>query len=117
MQNRNIIKLNAAFSAVLDPLLVSLCFSFSYFSNCGTINFLLLIWNISLSFHDYETWSVTLREGYRLHVFQNRVLERTSGYDKEVIVVWGKLHYKELPNMCFSQNIIRMIKSRKKRWV
>lgn len=90
MHSRNIIKLNAALAAVLNPLLFSLCFSSSSSSNCDTINFLLLIWNISLSFDDFETWSVTLREDYRLHVFENRLLERTSGYEKEVTGVWGK---------------------------
>ena len=34
----------------------------------------------------------------------------------EVKGQWGKLHYEELIDLCSSQNIIRVIKSRRMRW-
>ena len=40
-----------------------------------------------------ETWSLTLRGGTRLRVFENRVLRRIFGPKKdEVTGEWGKLH-------------------------
>jgi hypothetical protein len=44
-----------------------------------------------------ETWSLTLREGGRLRVFENRVLRRICGPNRnEVIGEWRRLHNKEL---------------------
>jgi hypothetical protein len=60
-----------------------------------------------------ETWSVTLREGHRLRMFENRVLRRIFGPKRdEVMGDWRKLH-KELHNLYSSPNIIRMMKSRR----
>jgi len=40
-----------------------------------------------------ETWSLTLREGYRLRVLENRVLGRIFGPRRdEVTGKWRKLH-------------------------
>ena len=40
-----------------------------------------------------DTWSVTLREEYRLWVFENRVLREIFGADRdEVTGEWRKLH-------------------------
>jgi hypothetical protein len=64
-----------------------------------------------------ETWSLTLREEYRLRVFENRVPRRILGPKRdEVRRDWRKLHNEELNNLYFSPNIIRMIKSRGMRW-
>jgi hypothetical protein len=54
-----------------------------------------------------ETWSLTLRKEHRLRVFENRELRgrkkrREAGED--------------LDDLYASSNIIRMIKSRRKRW-
>jgi hypothetical protein len=47
-----------------------------------------------------ETWSLTLREGYRLRVFENRVLRRIFGPKRdEVKGGWRKLHNEELHNL------------------
>jgi hypothetical protein len=44
-----------------------------------------------------ETWSLALREGRRLRVFENRVLMKIFGPKRdEVIGEWRKLHNEEL---------------------
>jgi hypothetical protein len=51
-------------------------------------------------------------------VFENRVLRRTSGPKRDgVMGGWRKLHNKELHDLCSSPSIIRIIKSRRIRWV
>jgi hypothetical protein len=63
-----------------------------------------------------ETWSLTLREGHRLRVFENRVLRRIFGSKRvEVLGNWRKLLYEELHNLYSSPNIIRMMKSMRMR--
>jgi hypothetical protein len=63
-----------------------------------------------------ETWSLTLREEHRLRVFENRVL-RIFGPKREEDGSWRKLHNDELHSLYSSPNIVRVIKSRKMRWV
>jgi hypothetical protein len=64
------------------------------------------------------TWSLTLREEFRLRVFENRVLRRIFGPKRdEVTGGWRKLHNEELHNLYPSSSIIRMIKSTRMRWV
>jgi hypothetical protein len=63
-----------------------------------------------------ETWSLTLREEYRLSVFENRVLRRMFGPKRdEVRGGWRKLHNEELHNLYSSPSIIGMMKSRRMR--
>jgi hypothetical protein len=58
-----------------------------------------------------ETWSLILREEYRLRVFENRVLMRIFGPKRdEVTGEWRKLHSEELHISYSSPNIIRQIK-------
>jgi hypothetical protein len=65
-----------------------------------------------------ETWSLTLREKHRLRVFGNRVLRRIFGPKRdEVMGELRKLHNEELRDLYSSPSIIRIIKSRKMRWV
>jgi hypothetical protein len=67
--------------------------------------------------HRYETWSLILREEYRLRVCQNRVLRRICGPRRdEVTGGWRKLHNKELHNLYSSPSIVRIKVSRKMRW-
>jgi hypothetical protein len=55
---------------------------------------------------------------HRLRVFENRVLRRIFGAKRdEVTGGWRKLHNEELHNLYSSLSIIRMIKSRRMRWV
>jgi hypothetical protein len=53
--------------------------------------------------YGYESWSLTLREEYRLRVFENRELRR-------------KLHNEEFRNLYSSPSIIMIIRSRRMRW-
>jgi hypothetical protein len=64
-----------------------------------------------------ETWSLTLREELRLRLFENRVLRRMFGTNRDEITgEWRKLHNEELHILCSSPNIIRQIKSKRTRW-
>jgi hypothetical protein len=47
-----------------------------------------------------ETWSVTLSEERRLRVFENRVLRRMFGPNREKVAGdWRRLHIEELHNL------------------
>jgi hypothetical protein len=64
-----------------------------------------------------EIWSLTLREGYKLRVFENRVPRRIFGPKRAGVTgECRKLHNGELHNLYSSTDIIRQIKSRRMRW-
>jgi len=64
-----------------------------------------------------ETWLLPLREERRLRVFENRVLRRVFGPERdEETGKWRKLHNEELNDLYSSRNIVRVIKSRRLRW-
>jgi len=63
-----------------------------------------------------ETWSVTLKEEHRLRMFENGVLRRKFGPKRdEVTRECRRLHNEELYDLYPSPNIIRVIKSRRRR--
>jgi hypothetical protein len=67
--------------------------------------------------YGYETWSLTLGEEHRLRVFENRVLRRIFGPERdEETGQWRRLHNEELNDLYSSSNIIWVIKSRRIRW-
>jgi hypothetical protein len=53
----------------------------------------------------------------RLRVFENRLLRRIFGPKREEDGSWRKLHNDELHSLYSSVNIVRVIKSRRLRWV
>jgi hypothetical protein len=57
-----------------------------------------------------------LEEEHRLRVFENRVLRRIFGPNREEDGSWRKLHNDELHSLYSSPNIVRVIKSRRMRW-
>jgi hypothetical protein len=64
-----------------------------------------------------ETWSLTVREEYKLRVLENRVLSRIFGPKRDGVTGgWRKLHNEELDNLYSSPCKIRIIKSRRMRW-
>jgi hypothetical protein len=57
-----------------------------------------------------------LREEHRLRLSENRVLRRIVGPKREEDGSWRKLHNDELHSLYSSPNIVRVIKSRRRRW-
>jgi hypothetical protein len=65
----------------------------------------------------YETWSLTVREKYRMTAFDNKVLNRIFRPKvAEVTEGQRKVHNEELHNVYSSLHILRVIKSRKTGW-
>ena len=59
---------------------------------------------------------LTLRKEPRLRVFENRVMRRVFGPKRdEVTREWRNLHNEELRHLYSLPNIVRVVKSRRKR--
>ena len=59
-----------------------------------------------------------MRKERRLRLYKNRVLRRIFGPKRdEVAEEWRKLHNQKLKDLYCSPNIVRVIKSRRLRWV
>jgi hypothetical protein len=65
----------------------------------------------------YFRHTQTLSVEHRLRVFENRVLRIFGSKRDEMTGGWRKLHNEELRSLYSSPSIIRMIKSRRMRWV
>jgi hypothetical protein len=58
-----------------------------------------------------ETWSLTIRKGRRVRVFEIRMLMRIFGPKRDKVTGgWRKLHIEELRDLYSSPSIIRTIK-------
>jgi hypothetical protein len=57
-----------------------------------------------------------LGEEHRLRVFENRVLRKIIGPEREEDESWRKMHNDELYGLYSSPNIVRVIKSRRMSW-
>jgi hypothetical protein len=63
-----------------------------------------------------EAWSLSLSDGRRLRLFENRMLRRIFGTKGgEVTGEWRKLHNEKLNNQYSSLNIVQVIESRRMR--
>jgi hypothetical protein len=73
---------------------------------------------IHCTLYGCETWSLILTEERRLRVFENRVVRRVfrPKRDEETGEL-RKLHNKELNDLYSLPNIVRVVKSRRMRWV
>jgi hypothetical protein len=58
-----------------------------------------------------------LGEEHRLRVFENRVLRKIFGPKRVEDGSWRKLHNDKLHSLYSSPNIVKVIKSRRMRWV
>jgi len=72
---------------------------------------------LSVVLYGCGTWSLTLREGRRLMLAENRVLRRKYEPKRgEVRGEWRKQNNGELNDLYFSPIIVRVIKSRRLKW-
>jgi len=73
---------------------------------------------LPVALYGCETLSLILREERRLWVFENRVLRRVFVSKRdEVTGEWKKLHNEELRDIYHLPIFVRVIKSRRMRWV
>ena len=63
-----------------------------------------------------ETWSLTLREEYKLRVFENRILRRIFETESDENGEWRMLHNEERRSLCRSPNIVKVVKYRRLKW-
>ena len=64
-----------------------------------------------------EAWSLTLSEECRLRVFENRILRQIFVPKSDENGEWRRFHNEEIHSLYRSPNIVRVIKSRRLRWV
>jgi hypothetical protein len=86
-------------------------FNIYFRKQCFNIKQNIQNYNFPVFLYGCETWSLTLREEYRLRVFDKRVLRRIFEPKRnEETGSWRKLHNEDLYS---SPSIIKTIKSRR----
>jgi hypothetical protein len=68
-------------------------------------------------FYGFETWLLTWREERSLRMFENKVLRIFGPKRDKVRREWRKLHNEKLHDLYSSPNFLRVIKSRRMRWL
>ena len=64
-----------------------------------------------------ESWSTTLADEHKLHVFENKVLRKIYGPKRdEMTGEWRRLHNEELHGLYDSPDVVKIMKSRRLRW-
>ena len=71
---------------------------------------------LTIVLYGCETWSLALRKECRLRVFENRILRRIFGPQRDENGEWRRLHNEELHSLYHSPNIVWVINSRRLRW-
>jgi hypothetical protein len=72
---------------------------------------------LSVILYGCETWSLTLKEEYKLRVLRNGLLRRIFGSKRDNVTgKYRRLHNEQFYALYSSPNIIWVIKSRIQKW-
>ena len=93
----------------LDSVMFSMVACRTKFNDDGYRNVIKIYKAIILPvlLYDCETWPLTLKEEYRLRVFENRILRQIFGPKMDENGEWRRLHNEELRSLYHSPNIVR----------
>jgi hypothetical protein len=86
------------------------------FSSCLLLKNVKIRIDKTVILYGSETWPLTLKEEYRLRVFENRLLRIFGLRRDEVTRGCRKLHNEQLRDLYSLPSIIRIFKSRRMRW-
>ena len=74
------------------------------------------MWSVAL-YGSKKKKSLALREKCRLWVFEDRILRQIFGCKRDENGKWRRLHNEVIHSLYHSSNIVRVVKSRRLRWV
>ena len=98
-----------------NPEFTQFCFSEFYLFILATALKIYKTIILPVVLYGCKTWSLTLREEFRLRVFENWMLRRIFGPQRDENGE-RRLQNEELHSLYCSPNIVRVIKSRRLRW-
>ena len=99
-----------------NPEFTQFCFSEFYLFILATALKIYKTIILPVVLYGCKTWSLTLREEFRLRVFENLILMRIFWPKRDENGEWRRLHNEEIYSLYRSANIVRVIKSRRLRW-